>query len=373
VPLLNGFLFNSIRSSVTGNQIDSICSNVIPKPVTGTSPVGGSGSYQYIWQQSYNLAAVPSVIASATTKDYTPSAPEANTFWVRRIIKDQVTLLTDTSKWVKIIVQPAITGNLVGKDTTICYNQNPLILKPLNAGPLNGNGIYKYQWKQNYDNTGWTTSPNASGSASNLSSFDPPALAATTYFRRVVTSGRCVDTGPTVTVTVLPSVTGNITTRPDSVICEGKIFNTLGATAAGGGSGGYIYLWQDSTTTGSWQPASGVNNNQTHIPDTSRFSVVEKRYFRRVVYSGPHNVCKNAATPIQLTRYFKIENNTISSDNTICAGSVPPAINGSTPLKGSGVYTYIWQDSSQTATWTSRSASISPYSPQENSKFLEMQ
>ena len=363
VPLLNGFLFNSIRSSVTGNQIDSICSNVIPKPVTGTSPVGGSGSYQYIWQQSYNLAVIPSVITGATTKDYMPSSPETNTFWVRRIIKDQVTLLTDTSKWVKIIVQPAITGNLTGKDTTICYNQNPLILKPLNAGPSNGNGIYRYQWKQNYDNTGWLTSPNATGSVSNLSTFDPPALTATTYFRRVVTSGRCVDTGPTVTVTVLPSVTGNITARPDSVICEGMLFNTLGATAAGGGSGGYIYLWQDSTSSGSWQPASGVNNSQTHFPDTSRFASVEKRYFRRVVFSGPYNVCKNAASPILLTRYFKIENNTISSDNTICAGSVPAAINGSTPLKGSGSYTYVWQDSSETASWTVRSTSISPYSP----------
>ncbi len=363
VPLLNGFLFNSIRSSVTGTQIDSICSNVIPKPVTGTSPVGGSGSYQYIWQKSYNLAVLPAVIATATARDYTPAAIETSTFWVRRIIRDVVTTLTDTSKWVKIIVQPAITGNLVGKDTTICYNQNPLPLKSLNSGPSNGNGIYQYQWKQNYDNTGWTTSPDASGSASDLPSFDPPALMATTYFRRVVTSGRCVDTGPTVTVTVLPSVTGNITARPDSVICEGKLFNTLGATAATGGSGGYVYLWQDSTATGSWQPASGVNNGPTHLPDTSRFAAVENRYFRRVVYSGPYNVCKNAASPILLTRYFKIENNNISSDNTICAGTVPTVISGSIPIKGSGAYTYIWQDSSQTATWTSRATSLSPYAP----------
>ena len=363
VPLLNGFLFNSIRSSVTGNQIDSICSNVIPKPITGTLPVGGSGSYQYIWQKTYDLAVLPSVIGTATARDYIPSAVENSTFWVRRIIKDLGTSLTDTSKWVNIIVQPAITGNLVGKDTTICNNQNPLLLKPLNSGPSNGNGIYKYQWKQNYDNTGWTTSPDASGSASDLASFDPPALTATTYFRRVVTSGRCVDTGPTVTVTVLPSVTGNITARPDSVICEGMLFNTLGASAAVGGSGTYVYLWQDSTATGSWQTASGVNNGPTHMPDTSRFAVVENRFFRRVVYSGPYNVCKNAASPILLTRYFKIENNNISSDNTICAGTVPTVITGSIPVKGSGVYTYIWQDSSQTATWTTRAASISPYAP----------
>jgi hypothetical protein len=115
IPLLNGFLFNSIRSSVTGDQIDSICSNVIPRPITGTTPVGGSGTYEFIWQQSYNSEGPFSIIPGAASRDYVPANPETKTFWVRRIIKDQISLLTDTSKTVKIIVQPAITGNLVGK------------------------------------------------------------------------------------------------------------------------------------------------------------------------------------------------------------------------------------------------------------------
>ena len=39
IPKLNGFLFNSIRSVVTGYQVDSICSNVPFGLITGTSPV----------------------------------------------------------------------------------------------------------------------------------------------------------------------------------------------------------------------------------------------------------------------------------------------------------------------------------------------
>ncbi|MCX6301199.1 MAG: hypothetical protein NTW82_03360 [Bacteroidia bacterium] len=50
-PLLNGFLFNSIRSSITGDQSDSICSNVIPPPITGTNPAG-SGDFTFMWQKS---------------------------------------------------------------------------------------------------------------------------------------------------------------------------------------------------------------------------------------------------------------------------------------------------------------------------------
>ena len=120
--------------------------------------------------------------------------------------------LTDTSKPVKIIVQPAITGNLVGKDTTICYNQNPLSLGPLNSGPSNGNGIYSYKWIQNLTDTNWDTSPVATGTSSN-DNYDPPALLNTTYYQRVVTSGRCVDYSTTVAITVLPLLPGRLFVR----------------------------------------------------------------------------------------------------------------------------------------------------------------
>jgi gliding motility-associated-like protein len=359
VPVLNGFLFNSIRSSITGNQTDSICSNVIPKLLTGTSPVGGSGSYTYLWQKSYNLTGPATDIIPSNTLNFAPSATEpAGNVWFRRIVKDDVTLLTDTSKWVKIIVQPAITGNLIGKDTTICYGQNPLSLIPLNSGPSNGNGkSYFYQWIQDLTNTTWVAAQNAVGSDPTLASFDPAALNITTYFKRIVKSGRCIDTSSVVTIDVLPLITGNITSRPDSVICEGSIFIPLGASAAGGGAGAgsYIYQWQDSaaSVSGNWLPASGVNTGQNHSPDISVFTVTDSlRFFRRVVFSGPDNVCKSFSSPIRLTRYPKIINNAITADNTICSGTIPGPLNGTTPLQGSRIYTYIWQDSLKGGSWS---------------------
>jgi gliding motility-associated-like protein len=362
-PILNGFLFNSIRSSVTGNQVDSICSNVTPKPITGTIPLG-VGPFSYQWQKSYNLAGAESIIAGANSKDYTPAATEANTFWIRRIVTDNgatPTVITDTSKWVNIIVQPAITGNLVGKDTTICYNQNPTNLIPLNSGPLNGNGRYTYQWIQNNDNV-WPASTNSPGSSAN-NSYDPPQLTLTTYYKRVVTSGRCVDNSSAVTITVLTSITGNITTKPDSVICEGSLFNTLGASSGSGATGSYVYQWQDSITTGLWQPAAGINTGGTHNPDTSQFAVTEQRYFRRVVFSGPDSVCHNNSRPILLTRYHKIKNNTIATDATICSGTVPAALTGSDPTQGNLAYTYEWQDSTYGQNWAAKSTSKTPYAP----------
>jgi hypothetical protein len=363
-PVLNGFLFNSIRSAVTGDQTDSICSNVIPPMITGTYPTG-KGPFSYLWQKTYNLSGAASTISGATFKDLAFTSTETDTFWVRRVVKDEGTtplMITDTSKWVKIIVQPAITGNLVGKDTTICYGQNPLSLIPLNTGPSNGNGKYQYQWVQNNNDSDWSD-PVICPGTSDVASYDPSALTVTTYYKRVVASGRCIDQSTTVAITVLASVSGNITNRPDSVICEGQLFNTLGASEPGGGSGSYVYLWQDSTASGAWINSPNINSGASYTPDTSTFAVTEKRYFRRVVFSGPDSVCRNNSSPILMTRYHYIENNTISKDTTTCSGSVPPALTGSTPLKGSGLYTYIWQDSSKAASWTERSTTISPFAP----------
>jgi len=369
IPILNGFLFNSIRSSVTGNQIDSICSNTPFGQISGTLPVGGTEPYTYLWEYSITseVAGFSPAPGINNLPNYTPPGLLIQTTWFRRTITDaNATPLVDVSKPVKVIVHQAITGNLVGKDTTICFNQNPLNLIPLNSGPSNGNGIYAYQWQQNNNNTNWTTSPAATGAQSDLASFDPPSLTATTYYQRVVTSGRCIDYSATVTVDVLPLITGNITTRPDSVICEGSQFNILGASAPGGGSGTYLYQWQDSVTLASWQPASGAITNQTHSPDTSQFAVTEQRFFRRVVFSGPDNVCRDNSSPILLTRYHKIENNIIGADQTICSASTPAqlaqtlSVTGGT---GAGTYTYQWQDSSKAASWTNRSATATPFAP----------
>lgn len=357
VPILNGFLFNSIRSSITNTQVDSICSNQVPYPLTGTLPIGGSGNYTYTWQISRNAGSTWSELTSGAGsgyKDYTFTGVEADTFLVRRIVLDNVTSLTDTSKWIQINVTPAITGNLVGKDTTICNGQNPLNLIPLNAGPSNGNGHYQYQWLQNTNDLNWESSPDASGT-SNGAQYDPPVLNITTYYQRRIISGRCISFSPTVTITVLPSITGNITDRPDSVICEGSTFNILTASAPAGGTGAFTYLWQDSTATGTWQPAFGANTATTHSPSVIPFATVEHRYFRRVVISGPDDVCKNYSSPIRLTMWQAIETNNISADQTICSGDTPAGLTGLQPTRGDNVnYLYQWQDSSKLATWTTR-------------------
>jgi gliding motility-associated-like protein len=363
VPILNGFLFNSIRSSVTGGLIDSICSDTYMSEISGTNPVGGTPGYTYFWEYSVTSDNSGFSPAPGTNNqiNYTPPSYLTQTTWFRRTVTDNSTIpIIDISKPVKIIVLQAITDNLVGNDETICSSWNPNRINPLNSGPSNGDGNYSYQWLSNIDNATWTT--NAPGT-STLSYYDPAALSTTTYYKRKVTSGKCVDNSATVIITVYPSITGNVTTRPDSVICQGSSFNVLGASAAEG-YGSFIYLWQDSTTTSAaWLPATGTNSNTTYSADTSEFATIEDRYYRRVVSSDPVNICLSKSVPIHLTSYHKIKNNVIAADQTICSGITPAPLSGSLPIQGNLSYSYQWQESSKLSPWITKWTSQTGYPP----------
>src|SRR5690606_10110657 len=115
-----------------------------------------------------------------------------------------------------------ITGNIIGSDTTLCYNMDPEELYPLNSGPAGGNGLYFYQWEQSADNVTW-------GSAAGIgtaATYNPQALTATMHYQRRVSSGACFDISSPVTVTILPVITNNSVTA-DQTICEGTLFSNL--------------------------------------------------------------------------------------------------------------------------------------------------
>ena len=191
--ILNGFLFNSIRSSVTGNQIDSICSNVMPPKLTGTKPVGGTGPYTYLWEKSYDQLTWIPLTNDPDPTNYTPSVVETATVWFRRTITDSSTptVLVDISKPVHLIVQPFIKNNIVGTSDTICFAQDPPAFTS-KAVLQDGNGRYTFNWAVSLDNTVYTIPSNSHNSEGYT---PPPALTVTSWYRRTVTSGRCIDFG----------------------------------------------------------------------------------------------------------------------------------------------------------------------------------
>jgi len=358
---LNGFLFNSIRSSVTGDTIDAVCSDMYPPRITGTVPVGGNGPYTYLWEKSYTgLAPWTELYNGPDSVNYRSDMIETSTVYYRRTVTSSApSPLTDYSKVVKMVVQQAIADNNIVKDTTICSGQNPNFLRsnPLTPVPLNGTGVYSYKWLQNLNNAAWDTTQLATGTVTNIK-YDPPALSVDTYYKRFVRSGRCINYSAAVKITVLTTLTGNSTIRSDSVICEGGSFPALGASAwSGGDPVKYWYQWQESNNgaAGTWVNAYGVSTVATYTADPLNFTSVENRYFRRVIYSGKDSVCQSLSVPILLTRYYNIQGNLIQKDQTICSGKKFLTLTGVTasPTGGTGSYSYKWEQSPDgTGSWT---------------------
>lgn len=360
IPKLNGFLFNSIHTVASGSTVDSVCSNKIYSLITGTKPVGGTPPYTYQWESS-TTSATTGFSASAGTNNlqhYTPPALLAQTTWFRRVVTDYGAAITDVSLPVMIEVHPYILNNVIGNPDTLCYGQNPSSLNSV-LTLQNGNGIYSYSWESSTDNVVFTSVP-----ATTASYLPPAGLTQTTWYRRTVNSGSCVDVSASVRINVLDTVRNNsILTLPQE-ICQGMTFTNLAGTSTptlSGGDDTYRYIWESSSDGSTWVTATGTSNGINYDPNEYAPYFPGQEYFRRVVLSGSNDVCKNVSKPVLISEYPVITDNLITADQTICSGSIPSQLTGSAPLngKGAGSYTYTWQDSTKSHFWTDISGYIS--------------
>ncbi|MBA4321494.1 MAG: hypothetical protein C0408_01620 [Odoribacter sp.] len=354
-PNLTGFLFNSIRSSGNNDTLDWICNNVVPKTLTGTKPVGGSGAYSFKWQKSYNIANPADTIdILSNTINYSPIVKETNTVFYRRIVKDNGNSLRDISKWVKIIVQDSITNNNVGTSDTVCFAQTPLpfISKP--PALTGGDNTYAYKWEVSLNNILY----NLPANTYNTDGYTvPAALTNTSWYRRTVTSGKCIDTTAIIKITVLPKISSNNILSAPQEICYGSTFADLSATTVPvltGGDNLYKFIWESSTNGTIWVTATGISNAVGYNPDELSLSFPGSEYYRRIVISGIHDVCKDTTAAILLSDWPVITNNIITSaDTTIGYDSVPHIRKATNLLPGNGgngIYSYIWW--SKTAAWS---------------------
>jgi|WetSurMetagenome_2_1015567.scaffolds.fasta_scaffold00971_7 hypothetical protein len=368
---LNGFLFNSIWSAVTGNQVDSICAESRLPRIKGTHPVGGTpgSGYIYTWEKSTNLGVSWTPLTTNTDSiNYAQVLPEmtAGQVWFRRTVTDHSlpTAIVDVSLPVRIKVQPKITNNIIGNSDTICFAQIPatFVSKAVLGG---GNGLFAFDWSVKVDNGSYSVPANTH----NQETYAPPAgLTSKLYnYRRTVTSGRCVDATAIVTITVLDSITNNKIINSPADICFGAAFDNLNGTIEtnvppnklGGGDGSYRYRWESNINSSGWIPAQGVNSNSVYNPIEQPTRTPFNQYiYRRVVYSGSNNVCISTSNARAFKDYPVISNNKVTAIAAVCSGSLPPTVTGSTIsgspalAGGNGIYTYSWQDSSKAHNWT---------------------
>ncbi|WP_299826449.1 PKD domain-containing protein [uncultured Pontibacter sp.] len=325
----------TVDATIQDNTISSnqaICTGELAQDLIGSAPTGGTGVYTYLWEQSTDNKNFTAASGVNTSKDYEPGIMMQETWYRRRVISGSCESI---SAPVQIAVNGLITNNSISAPQTICTGTKPLALS--GTLPAGGDGSYAYRWEFSTDGPTGIFSP-APGN-NEEAGYEPVILTKTTWFRRVVLSNICSNPSGAVEITVNENIGNNILTGDQTVCLGGSA--TLQASLPTGGNGAYTYLWEVSTLSDQegFVPAPGKNDEQEYI--TAALS--QTSWFRRRVSSAPCAVQYSIA--IKVTVNKAISQNLINGDQSICAGSAPQPLGGTTPTGGSGIYTYLWESS----------------------------
>ncbi len=355
---LNGFLFNYLPDG------DTICKySTSIKKIIGSAPKGGDNTYNWQWLVSTdNIAYHPATALSLSSalKDFQPpdsiSSLYDSVFYKRVVFSgldpDFGTYsFIDTSLQYVIRFFPPIKRNVItSPDTTLCYNGTPA---PISAKSVTGGtGYFSYYWKLASDTTRFLAGDTLS--MDSLYTPDQKLVSQTSdsfyYYRRFVTSGGCTSGSTMLKVKILPRIKGNVLVS-DQTLCQNipPIILHSNSAVLGGVSSDHRKIWEKSINGTSWSFADSANL------DYSPGGLQTTTHFRRIIISGPYDVCKDTSNVLLITVLPPITNNKINTaDNTICSGFAPLPIRTEKPSGGdtiSKLYTYTWFYSTDNIKW----------------------
>ncbi|MDP4272676.1 MAG: hypothetical protein Q8907_00165 [Bacteroidota bacterium] len=334
-------------TSGTISTSQTVCNGTIPAKLAGTSPTGGSGTYTYQWQSSTDATSW-SNIAMASSADYQPGALTATTYYQR--VTTAGSCGSMTSSPVTITVYGALNAGTISSSQILCNGSTPSQL--VGTGATGGDGKYSYQWQSSTDNSKWS---DIAGSVN--ASYQPDALIATAYYRRVASTGCGSITSSPVKITVYDALTsGSISSS--QTICNGIPPSQILGTLPTGGDGVYSYQWQKSTDNDTWSDIFGATS-ASYQPEPLKTTT----YYHRIVTSGSGCGSKTSLR-VTITVYGALTSGTISTSQTVCNGAIPAKLSGTSPTGGSGTYTYQWQSSLNATSWSNIAmASSADYQP----------
>lgn len=239
-----------ITAGLGGNTIGSeqtLCQGNAPAALTGTGTLtGGNGTFAYQWQQSIDGVNWTN-ISGATSASYSPGSLNDTTWFRRNVSSNQC---GSSSNAVVINVYEGFSNyNISTASFSICDGNTPA---QLNGQTPGGAGPFNFTWQQSYDGSSWTDIPSA-----NTEDYQPPALTATTHYRRKVTNGPCTAISNVVIVNVNPLPNGNITAP--AAICEYQAASFTFNATAGTGPFNIVYTVTDPAGTSNTVTIS-VNN-----------------------------------------------------------------------------------------------------------------
>jgi gliding motility-associated-like protein len=325
--------------SIAASQ--TVCAGSAPAPLTSAASAGdGTGQFSYQWQSSPDNATWAD-IAGANAPGYAPGTLSVTTYFRRLVTSGFCAPRTPTAS-VAITVLPALVAGSIAADQTVCAG-SPVAPLTSTDPATGGSGTFAYQWESSPDNTTWAAIAGATAAT-----YAPGPLAATTYFRRQVSSGACPATpSNAVRITVVPALAaGGI--AANQTLCAGATPDPLTSDSlATGGTGSISYQWESSPDNVTWTAIGGATG-PTYAPG----ALLTTTYFRRRASAG--SACAPAVSNVvTITVAPALLAGTIGTAQTLCSGAAPAALTSTAEASGgTGNFTYQWESSPDNSTWT---------------------
>ncbi|ALM48538.1 hypothetical protein AMR72_06260 [Flavobacterium psychrophilum] len=312
----------------------NVCNNAIPALLTSVED--GTGGTGYQWQVSDNGTDGWSNIAGATSSTYQPGVATYTRFYRRLTINN--TCPSSGTNVVRILVNTYPNSGSISGTQSVCTGNKPADLTGDSGWAGGGTGTYRW-----YSSTNGTTWNFTGVTAQNYVFSDP--IAATTLYRRGLTSSPCygeVFTN-TVTVTVSAAPTGG-TIALAQTVCYGAVPNPLTSSQPGSVAN---YRWESSPngSANSWS-----NTGVTTEGYTFSAGLNQTTHYRRVTIS---TTCVGEAysNTIIITVAAQVSAGSVGSNQIICYNTVPATLQ---PSGSTSTTNYRWDSSpsGNANTWT---------------------
>ncbi|MDO6433190.1 DUF6443 domain-containing protein [Flavitalea sp. BT771] len=282
-------------------------------------------------------------------------------FYVGRLICMLLLLISQTGNAepgaLRAVFDPGVITDSV---QSIGYNTTPALLT---ATASTGGSLvcstYNYQWMISTDGINFTNISGATGQ-----NYQPGALIATTWYKRMVT--HCTSVGYTniakITVALPPPIVpGTVSPHVLNVNYGGRFAGPFTLSGVSGGTGSYTYQWQVSTNGSSFTNISGITTPVYNLTPAGLYN--QNTYYRVAVASGTATAYSDTATVMVYPQL--VVGNLAPGSQAINYGANAATLSSSGITGGTGTYTYQWQSSPNNSTWSDvAGATTATYTPQ---------